>query len=337
MLTRFSYCVIVSRPRRDTQRGASPSSNADAVAAGLLNMVYTYAGPRQTIVQGFDLRNEQHRAHVLRFLDASSLSSTPMFFCSNLQQFTAPGLVSLQMLLDVVSQIVPSPQPVDEGIRVITEFAQRHELNFSDTWADVLESAESPESKLRMSSSVANRAGQFVPHHRTPISSEDILRNQAALRSGAGPGGRAVLAENLVRVDHGVAAGAGAGAGAGEEGGPGDHERAARSMRLRETPLGLTQTEASYMTGMQEYADVSVFSKMRDEIQEQPRDRPSVPNSIESRMFSKIPNIRNVSEGKQIIERDLMKGFSTEPADLEHQIKAARYERAQLTKQWRRG
>lgn len=90
------------------------------------------------------------------------------------------------------------------------------------------------------------------------------------------------------------------------------------------------------MTGMQEYADVSVFSKMRDEIQEQPRDRPSVPNSIESRMFSKIPNIRNVSEGKQIIERDLMKGFSTEPADLEHQIKAARYERAQLTKQWRR-
>lgn len=332
MLTRFSYCVIVSRPRRDTQRAASPSSNADAVAAGLLNMVHTYAGPRQTIVQGFDLRNEQHRAHVLRFLDASSLSSTPMFFCSNLQQFTAPGLVSLQMLLDVVSQIVPSPQPVDEGIRVMTEFPQRHELNFTDIWADVLESAESPESKLRMSSSVANRAGQFVPQHRTPVSSEDILRNQAALRSGAGPGGRAVLAENLVRVDHG------AGAGAGADNGPGEHERAARSMRLRETPLGLTQTETSYMTGMQEYADVSVFSKMRDEIQEQPRDRPSsssVPNSIESRMFSKIPNIRNVSEGKQLVERDLMKGFSTEPADLDHQIKAARYERAQLTKQWR--
>lgn len=327
MLTRFSYCVIVSRPRRD-----KATCNADAVAAALLNMVYTYAGPRQTIIQGFDLRNEQHRSHVLRFVDQSSLSVTPMFFSSNLQQFTPPGIVSLQMLLDVVSQIVPSPQAIDEGIRFITEFPQRHDLHFTDTWADVLEAAESPEGKLKISKEIANRGGQFSPTTRAPISAEEILRNQAALRSGAGMSGREVLAENGVR-----AAGAGAGAGAG----PVDFERTARSIRSRETPQGLTQTETSYMTGMQEYADVSVFSKMRDEIKEQqgqgPRQPEAPPNSIESRMFSKIPNIRNVSEGKQIVEKDLMKGFSTDPSDLEQQIKVARYERAQLTKQWRKG
>ncbi len=348
MLTRFSYCVIVARPRR-----SEANANADAVAAALLNMVFTYSGPRQTIIQGLDLRNDQHKAHVLRFLEPSSLTHTPLFFSSNLQQFTPPGLVSLQMLIDVVSQIIPSPQPVDEGIKILTEFSERGQLTFSETWADVLEAAEtmrtSPEVKLRQSSFVANRSPQFVNTSRASVSAEDILRNQASLKAGAGMGGREVLGL--------------AGVSLPEAPDPRDPESRARSMRFREAPQGLTQAETSYITGMQEYADVSVFSKMKDETEttdEGDREMAgagrgaagagggraggigvaagrSANASIESRMFSKIPNIRNVSEGKQLVERDLTKGFSTDPAEMEQQIKAARYERAQLTKQWRGG
>ena len=59
--------------------------------------------------------------------------------------------------------------------------------------------------------------------------------------------------------------------------------------------------------------------------------------TIEQRILTKIPNVRNVSEGKQIQERDITKDFSTDPASTEEQIKRARFERAQLTKQWRSG
>jgi len=305
MLTLHSYCVIVSRPRRE--KGVS---NADAVAAALLNMAYSYAGPRQTIVQGFDLRSDTHRAHVTRFA-GDLCNTTPLFYSRSDNVFTTGGLVSLQILLDVVSQVVPSPQPVDEAIVILTEFPKRHELRFVDAWADVLEMAESPEYRSLQSGAVAKVPVKFTPSVREPVRAEDIVgssRNPSAGMSGS----QALRTAGL------------------------SPEEVARQMRTPASSReGLTQTQTSFMTGMTEYADVSVFDKMSKEREHGGESTSSSSQTIEQRILTKIPNVRHVSEGKQIQEREITKDFSTDPASTEEQIKRARFERAQLTKQWR--
>lgn len=312
-------------------------SNADAVAASLINAIYSKLGPRQNVIQGFDLRNDQHRAHVTAFIQHNGgsrdvlLGDSPLFYSSMDNVFTRPGLVSLQLLLDVSSQIIPSPP---EGVvKVILDFPQRHELKFTDPWADTLEFADSPEYKMQ-------------PRIKTPVHFDPRTTEQVGMSKLRMDGYPETSASH-----------------------PSSHPSSHSSSSSSSSPSlsGLTQTQTNYIAGMDTYADVSVFDKMTHEIEqgqgsgfivgaagmgvssqasggtgagagaESVRERGSGAMNIESRIFKRIPHIRTmIDSGKQISEKDLMpEGFSSSPKDMEDQIKQARYERAQLSKKFR--
>jgi len=176
----------------------------------------------------------------------------------------------------------------------------------------VLELAESPEYRSLQSGAVAKVPAKFTPSIREPVRAEDIVGSSRSPSAGMS-GSQALSTAGM------------------------SPEEVARQMRTPASSReGLTQTQTSFMTGMTEYADVSVFDKMSKE-REHSGSTSSPAQTIEQRILTKIPNVRNVSEGKQIQERDITKDFSTDPASTEEQIKRARFERAQLTKQWRSG
>ena len=110
----------------------------------------------------------------------------------------------------------------------------------------------------------------------------------------------------------------------------------------------MTPTQSSFLTGMDTYADVSVYNKLSGEqsfVVGKPEERQSSREraaggggdsmSIETRMFLRLPEVRNVQEGKQLNQRDLMAGYSTSEEATQNEIKRARLERANFTKQLR--
>jgi hypothetical protein len=145
MFTSFAYCVVLGHPQSNGR-----VCNADAVGAALVNCVYQSKGARQTTLQGLDLRNAAHKAHVTKHLATRNLKlpdgASPLFYSSRDNVFTRPGMVSLQLLLDVVSMLVPVPPP--NVVSIILQFAERHDLNFTEAWASELERVESPEYKM---------------------------------------------------------------------------------------------------------------------------------------------------------------------------------------------
>lgn len=208
----FSYAVVVSTP----QRAPGKQCNADAVAATLANAVHEALGPRQMVMQALDLRNPQHRAHVTTLLTRArvlSVPTTPLFYSFSDGVFTKPGLISLQLALDVVSQVLPSP--TRRILEVLLEFPERHDLNFTDAWATAMETAETPEHRLSAHQQIRGKAPQFPTQQRAPVTGGDLRGGGGGAGAGSGSGGWG---------GGGMAAGAGYGSSSSSSSGPPPHQ-----------------------------------------------------------------------------------------------------------------
>jgi hypothetical protein len=317
--SRFAYTVIVSEPRY----AHGKASNADAVAAALVNMIYAQMGPRQNAVQGLDARDPNQKAYALRMLAERGLAGpagnrlpeTPLLFSARENVFTRPGVVSLQLVLDIASQIKPHG-PGKDVMAVMLCYPMRHELVFSTAWANALEAAETPEAKMRMSPEMADRmrSRQFTLGERGPVSQSDITAETSAM----------------------AAAQASAGSPTTQSGGP---------RQAVDAP--------TFASGMDTYADLSVASHgasgarrvtithvvgsggtdgapvLRQTMADDAGTAESAGGvliDIESRMFERLPQIRNVSEERAISERDLV--GRTDEASTKREIQRVRMERA---------
>jgi hypothetical protein len=302
---RFAYTVIVSAPRF-----ASGKSNADAVAAALVNMVYAQLGPRQNVLQGVDTRDGGQRSYALGLLRAQGIASdslpeTPLLYSAREGVFTKPGMISLQLTLDIVSQL-ERRGPSGDLLAVLLGFPMRHDLEFLPSWAAALEAAEAPERRmLQASPAVADKmkGRTFSLSERGAVSMQDIIGAETpemrAGRSGPVVTSDAYVGSMDTYADLSVAGGmAGAGArrvtishvvGSGGEHGPPE---------LRQT------------VDMHEVPGVMI--------------------DVEARMFEKLPQIRNVSEEQSLSERALVvsRQGSTDEEATKREIQRVRLERA---------
>lgn len=299
----FAYLVVVSQPQVEGGR----RSNEDAVAASLVNMLYTTLGPRQRAVQGLDMRSPQHRELVGRMLaerrlPADAARTTPLLFSSRENVFTKPGRISLQLILDIASQMVPRG-PTPEVLATLLAYPARHDLEFLPAWAAVLEAAETPERRAVGSTAVQSKPRTFSPGERAPVTLADISEHGVPGVPTASGGVTAEAGHLADGVDldvattdlvagprfpinaipdgrGGVIAGGGGGAGGGAGGArPGEH----RSARF----------------------------------------------SIETRIFDNMPQIRNVTEQSAISERSLIAmKHGTDEASTKEEIQRVRLERA---------
>jgi hypothetical protein len=313
--------VVVSSPRFT----AGKVSNADAVAAALINMVYMRLGPRQNVVQGVDTRDPAQRnyAHTLlrsKGISPESVTDTPLLYSVQEGVFTKPGMVSLQLTLDIVSQIeqrAPSP----DVMPVLLAFPRRHDLEFLPGWAAALEAAEAPEQRIMTTSPELAEKLQgrvFSKNERGAVNMLDILgkephapavssmpRAMPAQDFAAGMDGTMDISvtqsipqpgARRVTISHVVGSG-------------GDHGQP----ELRQTVM----EEADPMMAGGPQAAV-------------PGIDPGVVIDIEARMFERLPQIRGVKENQSLSERDLViraQGGTDEDAT-RREIQRVRMERA---------
>lgn len=289
-------------------------SNEDAVAASMVNMLHMLLGSRQRAIKGLDLRNPQHRAIVNRMLTDRRLpveaaNTTPLLFSTRENVFTKPGRISLQLILDIASQMVPRG-PTREVLATLLAYPARHDLEFLPAWAAALEAAEAPERRLVSSAQVQAKPRTFSPGERGQVTLADIsAHGVAGVPTAAGkPAASSQLADGMdTHADLAVAEtmwsgerfpinavydGHG-GVVAGSSGAGGAHSSMAGS--------GSSSSSAATATRF----------------------------SIESRMFDNMPEIRNVTEQSAISERGLIAmKHGTDEATTKEEIQRVRMERA---------
>jgi len=201
-----AYVVIIAAPQRSVGR----SANADALAAALVNAIQAALGPRQAVVRGLDVRDPQQSAEVVRLLSSHASARkllspggglaklpSPLLYATQEGIFTKPGMVSLQLIVDVAEQVLGRAVP-PALMRVVLEFPQRHDLRFCDPWANALEAAEAPEARIS-TSGVGPLGGGSGAAAGAANGAAGGVGLEAALRaagygegsSGGGSGGRA--------------------------------------------------------------------------------------------------------------------------------------------------
>lgn len=243
-----AYVVIISAPQRSVGR----SANADALAAALVNAIQGTLGPRQAVVRGLDVRDAAQAAEVTRLL-ASHASSrkllspgggglaqlpSPLLYATREGIFTKPGLVSLQLIVDVAEQVLGRAMP-PALMRVVLEFPQRHDLRFCDAWANALEAAEAPEARI-------SAAGVGPLGGGTGTAQVGL---EAALRA-AGYGERGV---------GGGGGGGGAGAGSGSGSAAARNPQAAAAVAMGGGPIRATPPAAGAFAVMDGYTEMAVY------------------------------------------------------------------------------
>lgn len=323
MKGRFAYSVIISDPRFAPRQGA----NADAVAAALVNMVHGQLGGRQGVLLGLDARDKAQREYAARLLaehgiGEQGLKSTPLLYSARDGVFTKPGMVSLQLLLDLASQIQPRG-PTASVTSVLLEFPQRHDLEFEAEWANALEVAERPETRMLASPDMRSRMPKrtFSTHEKKRVSADDI-------------------------VDEGEVAAAAA---------------AVAAAQPATVPRGAPLAAVRMAEGMDSYADLSVANAMSQannrrfsishiptgDPNELPRLRQVETGSgsgsgsgedlglmidIESRMFERLPQILQVGEERTLTERELIKRTAggTDEEATKREIQRVKRQRAEM-------
>jgi hypothetical protein len=331
MKGRFAYSVIISDPRFAPRQGA----NADAVAAALVNMVHGQLGGRQGVLLGLDARDKAQREYAGRLLaehgiEEQGLKSTPLLYSARDGVFTKPGMVSLQLLLDLASQIQPRG-PTASVTSVLLEFPHRHDLEFEADWANALEVAERPETRMLASPDMRSRMPKrtFSTHETKRVSADDIADDGEVAPTAA------------------AAAAAAAGAGA-----------AAQPATI---PRGAPLAAVRMAEGMDSYADLSVANGMsqannrRFSISHIPTGDPNeLPRlrqvetsggsgsgsgedlglmiDIESRMFERLPQILQVGEERTLTERELIKRTAggTDEEATKREIQRVKRQRAEM-------
>jgi hypothetical protein len=332
--SRFAYCVIISAPRYTPRQGAAHKAdgahaggaNADAVAAALVNMVHAQLGPRQNALLGLDARDPDQRAYALRLLAERGigeawLQSTPLLYSARDSVFTKPGGVSLQLLLDLAAKIQPRG-PTASVVDVLLAYPQRHDLEFEPEWANALEAAERPETRMLASPDMRARmkARTFSTTQRDPVAAHDVTGGMGGMgapapppppgpQPGVVPRG-APLA--TVRLAEGMGTYADLSvADAMARGG-------ARRVAIGHVPTGhpdemprLLQVEAGSESGGVEDSGVMI--------------------DIESRMFERMPQILNVDEQRTLTERDMIKrtGGGTDEEATKREIQRVKLQRAE--------
>jgi hypothetical protein len=306
----FAYLVVVSQPHVSGGR----LSNEDAVAASLVNMLYATLGPRQRAVQGLDVRNPQHRELVTRMLaerrlPADAVRTTPLLFSSRENVFTKPGRISLQLVLDIASQMVPRG-PTPEVLATLLAFPARHDLEFLPAWAAALEAAEAPERRAVSSQAVQSKPRTFSPGERGPVTLADIsAQGMAGVPRASGGAAEANHLADGMDLDV-VVDGAGGGMGA------------IPKFPINAIPdgrggviAGTAGTAGMAGGGAGGGGGSGAGAAARF--------------SIESRIFDSMPQIRNVTEQSAISERDLIaRKHGTDEAATKEEIQRVRMERA---------
>ena len=324
---RFAYCVIISAPRFVPHQGA----NADAVAAALVNMVHAQLGPRQNALLGLDTRDPDQRAYALRLLadrgiGEAWLQSTPLLYSARDTVFTKPGGVSLQLLLDLASKIQPHG-PTSGVIHVLLEYPQRHDLEFEPEWANALEAAERPETRMLASPDMRQRmkARTFSTTQRAPVAAYDVTGGGAG-GHGAGP----------------IAQPSGPQPGVVARGAPLTTVRMAEGM---DTYADLSVADAMSRGGPRRVSIGHVPSSHPDEMprllqvetapagggDEAGLEDSGVMIDIESRMFERMPQILQVGEQHSLTERDMIKrsGGGTDEEATKREIQRVKLQRAE--------
>lgn len=334
--SRFAYCVIISAPRYTPRQGASHradgaqagNANADAVAAALVNMVHAQLGPRQNALLGLDARDPEQRAYALRLLAERGigeawLQSTPLLYSARDSVFTKPGGVSLQLLLDLASKIQPRG-PTAGVIDVLLAYPQRHDLEFEPEWANALEAAERPETRMLASPDVRARlkGRTFSTTQREPVGAHDVTGGMGGMggmhaASAPPPGPQPGVVPRgaplaTVRLAEGMGTYADLSvADAMARGG-------SRRVSIGHVPTGhpdemprLLQVEAGSEAGDVEDSGVLI--------------------DIESRMFERMPQILNVDEQRTLTERDMIKrtGGGTDEEATKREIQRVKLQRAE--------
>lgn len=308
LLTDFQYCVILQHPKRSAQ-----SANADAVAATIVNAVYTTLGPRQTVIQAIDLRTPLCRTHVDRVLNerglANAYSTTPLFFSKSENVFAKPGLVSLQLLVNAASYLLR--RPTADIVAIILAFPQRHSLEFTADWADMLEEAESAEGRMKATP-------HALPRHRGINVSDRVLEvghvtsdpHVNSTVSSDSNSGAQQEAMSLIRDSFGA-------------------ENIGEVMKMG----SVTGTDAVFYTGMNTYTDASVYRRFQADVEPGATDT-GTEVSVERMITSRLGGLLN---GKEAISQTAITGgYRTDPKAMEQEILEARRARVQQTREFRR-
>jgi hypothetical protein len=300
----FAYLVIVSRPHVEGGR----RSNEDAVAASLVNMLHLMLGARQRAVRGLDLRNPEHRALVTRMLaerrlPAEAANTTPLLFSARENVFTKPGRISLQLVLDIASQMVPRG-PTPEVLATLLAYPARHDLEFLPAWAAALEAAEAPERRLVASAQVQAKPRTFSPGERGQVTLADIsAHGVAGVPTAAGKSAvSSHLADGMdTHADHAVA----------------ETMWGSQRFPINAIPDG----HGGVIAGTAEAGGGGGGGGGSA--------APSARFSIENRMLDSMPEIRNVTEQSAISERSLIAmKHGTDEAATKEEIQRVRIERA---------